>query len=185
MCERVKKLLYAYKSFDSWWRAESTSMSVYTVQLACDASHITRRADQRGEKWPCSPICLSGAHLGRGASGLQIHTQCLKSTRIQMYEGWKKKKKKHSPGLCFCLLVPQSTLPVFIDLSMSFGPVSDILSSLSNGQTGSGFVRIKVQCWDKSCPLCAPVSVGAAAGHLLCCVKTHLYGMNAEFQLER
>lgn len=99
--------------------------------------------------------------------------------------GMKKKKKKHSPGLCFCLLVPQSTLPVFIDLSMSFGPVSDILSSLSNGQTGSGFVRIKVECWDKSCPLCAPVSVGAAAGHLLCCVKTHLYGMNAEFQLER
>lgn len=56
------------------------------------------------------------------------------------------KKKKRSPGLCFCLLVPQSTLPVFTDLSMSFGPESDTLSSLSNGQTGSGFVRIEVEC---------------------------------------
>lgn len=40
VCERVKKLLYAYKSFDSWWRAESTSMSVYAVRLVCDASHV-------------------------------------------------------------------------------------------------------------------------------------------------
>lgn len=91
LCERVKKLLYAYKSFDSWWRAESTSMSVYAVRLVCDASHVTRRADQWADKWPCSPICLSGAHLGRGANGLQIHTQCLKSAGIQMYKGWKKK----------------------------------------------------------------------------------------------
>lgn len=44
------------------------------------------------------------------------------------------------------------SLPVFTDLSMSFGSVSDILSSVSYRQLGSGFVRIKVECWDKSCP---------------------------------
>lgn len=179
LCVRELKSCYMHTSRLTA-DGEQNPPACLCIQFECDSSHITRGADQWAEKWPCSPICLSGAHLVRGANGLQIHTQCLKSAGIQMYKGLKKR-----PGLCFCLLVPQSTLLVFTDLSMSFGPVSDILSSLSNGQTGSGFVRIKVECWDKSCPLCAAVSVRAAAGHLLCCVKTHLYGTNAEFQLER
>lgn len=60
--------------FDSWWRAECISMSVYTVQQVCDPSHITGRADQWNKKWPCSPICLSGAHLGGSLWPWDTHT---------------------------------------------------------------------------------------------------------------
>lgn len=58
------------------------------------------------------------------------HTHWMKSAGIQMYIG----RKKKAVGLCFCLslsLSPVYSLPVFTDLSMSFGSVGDILSSVS------------------------------------------------------
>lgn len=49
------------------------------------------------------------------------------------------------------------SLPLCKDLSMSFRSVSNILSSMSCRQEGSGFVRIKVECWDTFVLLCCSV----------------------------
>ncbi len=84
--------------FDSWWRAECISMSVYTVQQECDPSHITGRAAQWSEKWPCSPICLSGAHLG-GAYDLQTYSQQCTNPDVQGM------KETFSPSLFLPLLL--------------------------------------------------------------------------------
>lgn len=93
----------------------------------------------------------------------------------------KEKKEAFSWFLLQLLCPPVCSLSVFTDLSMSFGSVSDLLASLSYRQGGSGFVRIKVECWDKSCPS----ALQNWPGHLLYCLKTDLYRTFIKFQLER
>lgn len=138
------------------------------------SSHIMCMADQLSEKRLCSLICLSGAHLGKPVSFRLTHNGW--SAGIQMY-GHEKENTHRSISAPFS---PLHSLPVFTDLSMSFGSVSDILSLVSY----TGFLALwesKSRSKINPVPLDCSVFSMATGGHLYCSVKRDLQRINVEF----
>lgn len=62
-------------------------------------------------------------------------------------------KKEAFLGLCFGLFVPQSALSLFSQICQChLGLWVIFYPHCLTDRGGSGFVRIKVECWDKFCP---------------------------------
>ena len=137
LLREIRSFMTCYCVCESWGTASIGRQGFVTadreqtqgvLQEVCDPSHAQSR------QWPCSPICLSGAHLG-GANDPKTHNS-------------KKSAGTTSPlfiGLCFCS-------PPRLRSGCFHRSVNVIWDCESHRQRGSGVVGIKAERSDKSCP---------------------------------